>query len=186
MSLCSSGSGRVCGERVGVAAPMCDCTPRRAHASISWRDPWARAPSVLLSCALPQEPGSPGLGGVGGGRRGHPLHLAWYFLSLERGMLIFLHLFCTIKASQKGFKVRAKEKHLNLLGETYFLGKDIFLPFCAALSLWINSVHYSNSNVTPRAATVVQVSLKNLDLAENKLIWSQSEFLLLGPRHGRN
>lgn len=59
--------------------------------------------------------------------------------------------------------------------------KDIFLQFCVALSNWINSVHFSDSNCLPR--TVVQLLFKNLDLAENKLIWSLSEFPPTDLRH---
>lgn len=64
--------------------------------------------------------------------------------------------------------------------------KDIFLPFCAALSLWINSVHFSDSNCMPRTSTVVQLLFKNLDLVEIKLIWFKSGFPQLGLRRGWN
>lgn len=62
--------------------------------------------------------------------------------------------------------------------------KDIFLSFCVALSLWIDTVHFSGSNCSPRTSTVVRLLFENLDLVENKMIWSRSEFPLLGLRHG--
>lgn len=115
-------------ERVGVAALLYVCTLRGACPLILQQDPWARAPSVILSCTLTQESGSPGLGERKEEEENPHCSLPGIFL-VDSDMLIFLHLFYTIKAPYEGLKVSIKDKHLSFLEDIFSGGKTFSLHF---------------------------------------------------------